>query len=500
MRALFASLFLALAAATVVTVATTPEMRSDVPVLYWVTDNNPARAEQIGLFHEWLVDNGYTTSDGRPAVELRLDTASRDDAKQIIQGVSGVAGDIMDCDITRFQSLGLLADVTAPAGRIGFDLSRTYSALAPLLTVGGRQYGFPCNVNSRAYWVNVDTFRRAGMAPPPRTWDYETFERIGREFVRRANPPGRRRRVFFAEAVRSYMGRPIVRVMHRGLGLSVFNETLTRCTLDDERYARVLSRIHKWTYQDRILPSAADEASFAAESGYGGASLSLFQHGRYGMISIGRWCLIRIRKFPDPPRLCVSHYPCEGFANTPINARTAGIYAGGRHRGQAVLFLAFLAGRPYNDHVVRDADALPPNPAATKSPDYLRPPEHPNEWGCHEVPVGSAETTAIVQSVSPFVPRATVDRYKDQGLEKVMAGLARAEEAASWTARRINDEIDRTLAESTLLRRQYDGLAAVQKQIERRRGAGEKVPLSWIRNPFHRRYYLAKGWAEEDRP
>ena len=40
--------------------------------------------------------------------------------------------------------------------------------------------------------VNVDTFRRVGMEPPPREWNFETFERIGKEFVRRANPPGER--------------------------------------------------------------------------------------------------------------------------------------------------------------------------------------------------------------------------------------------------------------------------------------------------------------------
>jgi multiple sugar transport system substrate-binding protein len=497
MKAFFLCCAAALVLASAATVLTGPEMPSDVPVITWVTDNNPARGEQIELFHKWLLKHGHTTPDGRPCVELRLDTASRDGDKQVIQGVSGVAADIMDCDITRFQRLGLLEDVTGAAEKLRFDMSHTYAALGPLLTVDGRQYGFPCNVNSRAFWVNVDTLARHGLDPPPRTWDFETFERLGKEFVRRANPPGRPRRVFFATAVRSYLGRPIVRVMHRSLGLSDFNETLTGCTLDDPRYARVLGLIHKWTHADHIFPSAADEASFASETGYGGAVLSLFQRGHYAMISIGRWCLIRIRRFDRPPRLAVSRYPCEDFANAPIDARAAGLYAGGRHKDQAVLFLAFLASGDYNEHVVRDADALPPDPRFTRSQAYLRPEGHRNEWGCHEVPVRAAETVAIGPAVSPFVPRGILERHKEQGLEKVMANLAAPAEAARWTARRVDEEIRRTLEASAMLRAHYEELLAVQRKIDARLAAGRPVPAEWIRNPFHRRYYAWKGYLED---
>ena len=495
MRSLFIIVAVVLLVCGIITRVTEPEMQSDVPVLYWVTDPNPARIEQIRLFHEWLVKNGYTTPEGRPCVELRLDTANNDGSKKIIQGVSGVAGDIMDAPIPSFQPLGILADVTDDARRLGFDMSATYAALEPNLTVDGRQYGFPCNVNVVGLWANVDTFRKAGMEPPPRTWDFQTFERIGKEFVKRANPPEERQTAFFSNSVNGWQGERWLMAMYRSLGLSMYNETMTRCTLDDERYARVLGLVHKWTFEDHILPSAADEASFSSESGYGGSMLSLFQNGNYAMISIGRWCLIRIREFREPPRLSVSAFPFEGFANLAIHTRTATVYAGSSHRDKAALFLAFLASEEYNANIVRDADALPPSPKYTRIDAYRRPPDHRNEWGCHEVPSEFSETIAIAFSYSPFVSSSTANRLKTQGIEKLMSNIAAPREVAREIAERINAEIQRTVVESDGLRRKYEEAVALQRKIDRYRKDGKKVPLAWLKNPFHRRYYVDRGWV-----
>lgn len=487
MKAVFSTCLGVLLAASVVTTLTLPERKSGVPVLYWVTDPNPARVEQVELFHAWLERNGH------PRFELRLDSANRGQSKQIIQGVSGVAADIMDCQMHALQEIGMLKDVTEEARQLGFDLSRTYPALDSEITLDGRQYVFPCNVNVMGYWVNLATFEKAGIPPPPRTWDFETFERVGKAFVAAANPPRGRQKAFFADSAMSWGH--LITVMHRSLGLSVFNETCTRCTLDDPRYARVLGLLFKWTHVDRILPGPADEASFSTEVGYGGAKLQLFNSGNYAMISIGRWCLIQTREFAPIP-LSVSHYPYEEFPNAVIGTRPAGVYAGGKHTDLAVYFLAFLASREYNEHIVRDADALPPNPIYTRSDEYLRPAAFPNEWGCHEVPVEAAASIAIGRSHSPFVPINTVGRYQRQVIEKIMAGLVPPEGAAREVARRLNEEIERTVAENPELAALFTELSRTQRDIEARRAAGGSVPLSWLRNPFHRRFYVAQKWAQ----
>ena len=494
MRKLTLVSFLVLAGAGAATLLTEPDMASDVPVIYWSTDPNPARIKQVDQFHEWLVENGHTTMDGRPNVELRLETVAAD-RKGIIQGVSGVAADIMDCNIPWYQSIGILADVTEAAERDGFGTDSTYDALEPLLTVDGRQYGFPCNVYVMGLWVNVDTFTKLGMEPPPTHWDWDTFERIGKEFVQRANPAGQRQTVFFVNRIEHAF---FVRAMHRSLGVSDFNETMTASGLDHAGFAETLARIRKWTFEDHIAASKAEETAFSAESGYSGAGLTLLNKGNYGTYTIGRWVLIRLRQFEESPRVSASHFPHGGFPNTLIAARTAAVYAGSPHLVEAKLFLAYLASEVYNIGIVESADAMPPIPRFTRTEGYLRPAEYPNEWGAHEVPAQGAESIAITLSTSPFVPSATVDRYKKRALEQVMAGLATPVQVAAEAASRIDAEIQLTLVDSPTLRRRYAGAVALQEKIDGYRQMGRPIPMEWIKNPFHRVYYGSKGWIEND--
>ena len=486
MKYVFLAIAVILVAASVGTALMAPDARSEVPVIHWVTDANPARKEQIDRFHAWLRRNDY------PRMELRLDTANRDVAKMIIQGVSGVGGTIMDVwtgsGMRYFHQVGLLTDVTDWAKELGFDPSHTYKSMEPEITLNGRQYMFPCNVCAHNYWINRATLRKHGQPLPPAQWDFDTFERMGKAFVDAANPPGKRRTVFYANQVN-------MNVCRRGLGLSVFNETLTACTLDDPRNVQVLKRVHKWTYQDRILPSAADRESFATESGYGGATLQLFNSGNYAMFWMGRYALIQLRKFGSL-ELAVAEPPHGGFRNTSTGTRAAAVYVGAKHRELAKYFLAFLASKDYNMQIVADADALPPNPRYTETEEFLRPQAYPNEWGCHERFSQAAKTIAIGGSYSPFAVPSAVIRIERETNEGFMAGIHSAEETAELAAKRINDEIRRTLAEKPKLLPLYETLCERQKQIDQRRSEGRKVPLAWIDNPFHRRYYQAQGWAE----
>ncbi len=191
MKTIFLSVAMALVLASVAMKLTLPGTRSEVPVIYWVTDPNPAREEQIRLFHQWLKKHHY------PRMELRLDTANNDTSKKIIQGVSGVGGDCMDIGsgggMRYFNSIGLLTDVTPWAQQMGFDPSHTYPAMKTEITTDGHQYMFPCNCYDHLYWVNKATFRKYGQPLPPLTWDLQTFERLGKAYVAAANPPGRRR-------------------------------------------------------------------------------------------------------------------------------------------------------------------------------------------------------------------------------------------------------------------------------------------------------------------
>lgn len=372
MKYLFLSILAVLLVASFVTYRMTPGARSDVPVLYWVTDPNPARVLQVSTFQNWLEKNHY------PRFVLEVDTANMTADKVLIQAVSGVCADIIGHtggnNMRLRQAVGILEDVTDWGQELGFDTSKTYPAMEPELTVDGRQYAFPCNLYAHMFWVNEDTFAKYGMPDPPKRWTFQEFEDMGKRFVASANEPGKPRMYFFADSLDTTQ-------MIRSLGLSRFNETMTACTLDDPRMVEVLHLNYKWTYQDRILPSRADRESFATNAGYGGSTMQLFNSGNYAMYRSGRYALIQLREFSlqarkdgkGPLRLAVSELPHGGFPNTSTGTRAAAVYKGGKHRELAKYFLAYLASDDYNMNIVRDADALPPNPAVTTTEAYRRP-------------------------------------------------------------------------------------------------------------------------------
>ncbi len=495
MKYVFLALFCCLLAASFGTWLTEPDTRAKVPVLYWVTDQNPARLEQVSLFHQWLEKNHL------PKVELRLDMVNN--RKITIQSVAGISGDIIDTAVPVACTIGYAADVTeyAKNPQHPFDLSKTYPSLEPVLFDHGRQYGFPCNVSVLLYWINNEAFQKAGMALPPREWDFDTFEKMGKEFVKRANVPGKRQTAFFSNSITDWFGDILLDTWTRSVGVGLFNETMTRCTLDDERYAQVMERIYRWTYVDHILPSASDEASLAGGIDFEGrtsptAMTMRWKNGQYAMISTGRWGLIRLREMTNQPRISVSNLPMGSFPNAIIGGRTAVVYAASKHPDLASLFLAFLASDDYSMHIVNDSDAMPPDPALTHIEAYRRPKGHENEWGSHEVESEIAETISIAPSYSPYVAMDYVGIVRRQQFERVMADQCTPREAARETAKLINAAFERRLRESSELRKKFNEACLVQKRIDAARKAGQEVPLEWISDPFQKAYYIHMGWSK----
>ena len=224
MKSLFVALFLSMIAASVGTWLLFPDTRSDVPVLYWVTDPNPAPVEQVEGFHAWLVEHGHVTPTGEPMMELRVDAANGEAEKKVIQSVSGVAADLMDIyggrQLRLFQDMKVLLPVDDAADQLGFGLDATYARVEPEIAVGGHQYLFPANVSVQMLWINRGEFERVGLPVPPRRWTIEEFEALGKRYVEAANHGLPRQTHFFVSSLSA-------ETLHRSMGLSRFNETLT---------------------------------------------------------------------------------------------------------------------------------------------------------------------------------------------------------------------------------------------------------------------------------
>ncbi len=395
------------------------------------------------------------------------------------------------------ERAGILADVTDAGKRLGFDPGHTYSELEPEMLYKGRQYCFPRQVVGYVFMVNEGTLRNLGLTAPPMRWGFEQFEELGKQFVAAANPPGKPRTAFFANEVRATY-------VWRSLGLSIFNETMTRCTLDDPRYAQTLKLLHKWTYDDHLLPSSADLQSVATKSAtqFGDSRIQMFADGRYAMVFMGRHGLPLIRTHGNLD-MSVAETPNGGFPNTGVEGTEVAVYAGSKHAELAEYFLAYVASEEFSDAISVNADAIPPNPATVTTAAYLRPPDYPNEWGLHEKFVQAINDNGIGVEMSPYV--LSLDAYveEENARQAYMAGLCSAEEAGRKAADFINAEIARNLAQDPVLRERYAKDVAVQGRIDQLRAQGKKVPIGWVSNPFYRTYYQKMGWAdtsEHDEP
>jgi multiple sugar transport system substrate-binding protein len=479
-----------LAAASELLVVTLPEHRSPVPVITWVTQDDPVKRETVALFPKWLAEEGL------PLAAVRIDNGNiesnpKNPPKELIQGLAGVGGDLLDIYLNQmelFQATGMLADLTDVARRYSFSPEQTYPNVHTDFVLQGRQYGFPRNVELTMCWINRDTFARYAIPVPPRRWSWDQFEELGLKFVAAANPPGTRQRVFFINRVWP----PLLR---RGLGLSAFNETLTRCTLDDPRNAEVLRRIYRWTVEERLMPTQDEQYAMVADATGFDSSFALFAAGRFGMIYEGLWALIRLRPRGDLDLAVVEPFT-GGFPNTEMGGGAVAVYAGSRHPEIAFRFLQFLTSKPFNMLVARSGDSLPPVPAYAKTDAFLHPPGRPGERGVQESFAQGVNEIGIAASRSPFVLPSAVYRIDTEEIEVMLAGRLSPEDASRVTAERINAEIAYTVQQDPGLGRLFTERQETQRRIEARRAAGQPVPAAWISDPFHLAYYRANGWLE----
>jgi multiple sugar transport system substrate-binding protein len=216
------------------------------------------------------------------------------------------------------------------------------------------------------------------------------------------------------------------------------------------------------------------------------------------MVYTGRYCLVRFREFKRQINLTLSNIPQYDFQNAIIRTRSAILYKGSKHKDLAKLFFAYLSDKEYNDYIIRGSDGLPPNPKyALNNPEYLRPEKYPNEGNTHERELKWAMTIALPDSYSPYYKSTGMDWLK-YAMEKYFNSLCNAEEAAAETEDRINATIKTTINANEHLKKRYLQDCKLQKKIDECKKKGQKIPASWIKNPYYLAYYASKGMLAND--
>jgi multiple sugar transport system substrate-binding protein len=240
------------------------------------------------------------------------------------------------------------------------------------------------------------------------------------------------------------------------------------------------------------MPSSAERVSMNAASSFGNdGEVSQFIHEQYGMLCIGRYIYMNLRMLDKELPTANHLFPQYEFQNAFIDGRMSAVYAGGKHKEYAKLFLKFLASREYSDLLVDSADGLPPNRRMVESnPDYFHPPKYPLEGEPNTNEFNWACSVALKNPYSCYNKFST--RIYEM-LDQVMNNLSTAEESVKDTHNRINRYIAETVGGNPKLKEQYDKDVALQKKIDAYKAEGKKIPANWIKNPYYLQYYKSKN-------
>lgn len=389
-----ATLFAALIALSVVASLWKPKVaRDDKIPLIWVSDNNPARKEQIAAFNE-----------RNPGLALALDYGNVGVQKIILQSSSGVGPDLFDFSDEQMEAYvesGILWDVTEAAQKMGFSGREAgWPKGMDTYLYEGRQYGFPCNTGSLILIFNKNVFDHFGIPYPRGTMTWGEFIELAKSVNSVSNPEGAKGKQIFAVTGLNY------RHLFESQRGEFFHEDGSLNLLNNPELITALDLYRDLIFKYRLIPTKVEAKQMSGQGGWGSGNLNQFAAGRYAMLVSGHWSLIAFGRahlqqrdnlkkqglvvediknpLDRPLRIGSVLYP--HFAGLSpyyrVASRLAGINSRSPRRKEALKFLEYLAGPTYSELINKDTDYLPGNPkyaelgAEPGTPDLSRPELH----------------------------------------------------------------------------------------------------------------------------
>lgn len=417
-------------------------------VIYWSTDGNPARVAQIAPFEK-----------ANPTLKVKVEPNTFE--KTIVQCSTGVGPDLIEIytvsDMVAYAESGILLDLTPYLDKYGISGSVTYPSLVGNLVYDGKQYRFPANAGSQVLIYNKRKFREAGVPEPTESMAWPDFiERIRPLTVARPNGAGYEQ---FALMLPEWCVKDIT----LQYGAHFFNETRTRCTLDSPEFITALNLYRDLMTTEKIIPAPTDSKALSGSGGWGNGEMDWFSSGRGGCLWGARWMWVVLRKNPELRKelgvVALPHMPGRETA-CYSGARGPAVNVNSRNRDEALRFLGYLASEEYGSIICQSSDGMPPNAAYGNNPANLANPAYPEEADFHQQFIDSM-AHAEAEQTSPFVNPKIVDRVWKETTDYIANGLKTPEEALRDSAKRINDEIARSIADDPKLKARYDAL--VQK-------------------------------------
>lgn len=446
MKQVFGGILIGLVALTGIVMTFVPSGDlGDRTGLTWVSDDNPARREQISLFNEL-----------HPRYKLRLDPASTGLHKLVVQCIAGVGPDLFDAtdgfSLSAFVRAGIAWDLTHVLEEAGIDVKRDcWPGSFTTAIYEGRTYGFPRNTGTDALLYNKVLLRKMGIDSIPRRIGCEEFLDLARKLTVRGKD-GRPEHFGFLFVWWQWPH------FLRQWGGHVYSADGTRCTLAEPEAIAAFTFMRDLIWEYKVSPTPQQEDAMAATGGWGSGTITLFGGGRGAMALAGRWWLCTLRNRKNYPNLELGVAECQ-FGTQRLYRGYCGVVLVNRkspRREHAVEFLKYMASEPYNRLINHQADALGPTKKFAYAEEFMFDPEFPEET-YNDVWREVAEHS-MADEASPFVNGAVAGRIIYEQLDLIKGNHKSVEDGLRSTVRQINEEIQKTIARDPVLRKRYHEL------------------------------------------
>ncbi len=412
--------------------------------LVWVSDDNPARREQIGAFNRQRQD-----------IEVRLDPGNQSVEKVIVQSIGGVGPDLFGAssafELSAYVKGDIAWDITGELQKRGLDYKASTWRVNDATSIwDGRVYGFPANVAADALWYREDLLAAEGITLPKGPTSWAEFLPLAQKLTKR-DASGKIER--FGVLVSWYKWPEFIRQW----GGHVYSADGTRAAIDSREAAEAIEFMLDLMYRYHVTPSPADEAAMATQGGWGSGHITWFMSGRAATAIGGRWwlCMPDMRKNPKL-QLGVVEAPYGREHLFVGYGRSTVINKHSPQREQALEFLLYQAGPTYNELINHQADALAPVPKYSYTDRFLHDPEYPEE-DYNDVWRAVTEH-AVPEESSLFVNGQIASRIINTQLDLVRNRAKSVPQALAQASREIDGEIARTLARDPALKERWQRL------------------------------------------
>ena len=420
----------------------------DRTTIRWSTDKNPARERQVGLFEEL-----------NPGVEVIAQ--KHDFTKIMVRCATGTGPDVVDnfdaFNMHSWVEAGIITDLTDVAGDMGFGTADTYPSLKGALTVEGRQYRYPCNVNAPAVIYNKAILEDHGAPIPTGDWTWDEFIEITTAVKNNPSKSGKTH-----IPVANWSSERLYHDLLIGHGGRFFSEDGLSSALDRPEAIAAMELFRDLALVHDVMPTSAESRSLSSQGGWGTGGIAWFFNEQAAMIFIGRWAIVRIPAYivRNPgidERLGTVVFPrVPGLeSRVTVRSRAAGINTKTDKPEAARLYLQYLASREYGQLIVRDGDGLPPNPELARTGADLAN-DIIDDADFHQ-PFIDAVRTGRPLDLSPFVEAGITQRWILEAVEAVENG-ADPEQKLRQLAGELNERIARNLERRSSLRRKYEAV------------------------------------------